>query len=138
MDSQERESRPAADRAAPLSNEDSLLLAGPSLELILDRRRWALALIQCAKAPVPPYGSSEWLALPDGPEKVCAVVVAAECWAADGDDLDERQKQLEDEQWQQRRDAHRERWKDGRPKPDPTLTERITTEYDEWIGGGAA
>lgn len=138
MTDQERESRPAADRAAPLSNADSLLLAGPSLELILDRRRWALALIQRAKAPVPPYGSQEWLALPDGPEKVCAVVFAAECWAVDGDDLDERQKQLEDEQWQQRRDAHREKWRDGHPKPNPDLAHQIKTEYEEWIGGGAA
>lgn len=45
-----------------------------------------------ARAPgAPSYGSPEWLALPEGsPAKVAAVVRAAECWAVDGDELEER------------------------------------------------
>lgn len=52
------------------------------------RRRWAGRLL-CKVATLPPrYGSSDWLALPDGdPSKVAACVVAAECWARAGDDL---------------------------------------------------
>jgi hypothetical protein len=39
-------------------------------------------------APLPVYGDATWLSLPDGdPLKVAAVVVAAESWAVDGDDI---------------------------------------------------
>lgn len=41
---------------------------------------WARALIDGATGPVPDYGSPEWEALADGPEKVAATVVAAEAW----------------------------------------------------------
>ncbi len=45
-----------------------------------------------ARAPgAPSYGSPEWCALPEGsPAKVAAVVIAAESWARDGDELEER------------------------------------------------
>ena len=44
-----------------------------------------------AKVPPPPYGSTDWVALPEGsPEKIAAVVVAAECWAVDGEELPAR------------------------------------------------
>src|SRR3954471_18487093 len=41
---------------------------------------WATKFITAGGAGVPDYGSPEWEALPDGPAKVAAVVVAAECW----------------------------------------------------------
>ncbi len=41
---------------------------------------WARALIDRASGLLPSYGSPEWDALPDGPEKVAATVVAAEAW----------------------------------------------------------
>ncbi|MDP9390180.1 MAG: hypothetical protein M3P89_02070 [Actinomycetota bacterium] len=41
---------------------------------------WARALIERAHGPLPTYGSPEWDALEDGPEKVAATVVAAEAW----------------------------------------------------------
>jgi hypothetical protein len=53
------------------------------------RRRWAYRMIQQSPTPPPVYGSPEWLALPEGsPEKVAAVVRAAEAWARQGDDLE--------------------------------------------------
>lgn len=54
------------------------------------RTEWARHLL--AAAPdAPAYGSPEWLALPEGsPAKVAAVVRAAECWAVDGDELEQR------------------------------------------------
>ncbi len=42
--------------------------------------QWARALIERAHGPLPTYGSPEWDALEDGPEKVAATVVAAEAW----------------------------------------------------------
>ena len=60
-------------------------------DLAAYRRRWAYALVRKAKVPPPTYGSPEWHDLPEGsPEKIAAVVVAAECWALDGDDLPAR------------------------------------------------
>ncbi len=72
--------------------------------------------------PVPKYGSAEWLALPEGdPAKVAAVVVAAECWATEGDELPEQLarelenaragfKLAEDADYQDRAQAHRAEW----------------------------
>ena len=86
------------------------------------RRRWAQSLIR--KAPNPPrYGSPAWLALPEGsPGKIASVVVAAEAWALDDDDVearlhrlleDERRafKQAEDADYQARAADHRKQWK---------------------------
>jgi len=57
------------------------------------RRCWASSLIRRAGKPPPSYGSPEWLALPEGsPAKVASVVVAAEAWAVDGDDIPERMR----------------------------------------------
>jgi len=57
------------------------------------RRRWAYSLIGKAASPPPPYGSAAWLALPEGSaEKIASVVVAAEAWAVDGDDIPERMR----------------------------------------------
>jgi len=55
------------------------------------RRSWAYRLLRRCPQPPPIYGSAEWLGLPEGdPAKVAAVVVAAECWATEGDELPER------------------------------------------------
>lgn len=45
-----------------------------------------------ARAPdAPSYDSPEWLALPDdSPAKWAALARAAECWARDGEELEER------------------------------------------------
>ena len=91
--------------------------------MALQRRRWAHSLIRKAPSPPPRYGSPEWHALPEGSdEKVAAVVVAAECWAIDGDDLggrlgrqldDERHafKRAEDADYQARAAEHREHYR---------------------------
>jgi hypothetical protein len=54
------------------------------------RQEWAWNLV--GRHPSPPtYGSPEWLALPEShPAKIAAVVIAAECWARDGDELEDR------------------------------------------------
>ena len=87
------------------------------------RRRWAERMMIAAGTPVPRYGSPEWLALPEGDRrKVAAVIVAAECWAREADELEERlwievtfaqiaHKVTEDAEYVARRDAHRAEWK---------------------------
>lgn len=88
------------------------------------RQRWAGAMIQrAAGLPVPPYGSAEWLALPEGHlGKVAAVVRAAETWAREGDELEESlrteveqlqrsYKAQEDAEYVARARAHREQWR---------------------------
>jgi hypothetical protein len=86
------------------------------------RRRWAERMIRAAGKPIPRYGSPEWLALPDGDRrKVAGVVVAAENWALDGDELEKRlrrevellaaaYKRHDDEDYEARREAHRAEW----------------------------
>ena len=74
--------------------------------------------------------SEEWLALPDGPAKVAAVVRAAECWATDLEATLERLraeqesaslavKLTEDAEYVEQRDEHRREWsrKSWRPHP---------------------
>jgi hypothetical protein len=105
----------------------------PGLAAALTRKRWALGLIR--RAPYPPsYGSAAWLALADNaPAKVSAVVVAAECWATDRDnlaenlrrELDETRwvgKQLEDAEYLAAYRAHRQRWR-STPFLDPRLSQ---------------
>ena len=87
------------------------------------RRRWARRLISRCQTPPPAYGSAEWLSLPEGDgRKVAAVVIAAESWATDGDELETQlrteveamrlaHKRLDDEEYAARRDAHREEWR---------------------------
>lgn len=118
-------------------------------ELIRARRRWALALIQRAPEPPPTYGTREWVALPDGPLKVAAVVIAAERTAADDAELEvtvSHQVELlrraykagQDDGWADRCDDHRERWKGGRAQPDPWLAGDVEREFQEWVEGGGA
>ena len=87
------------------------------------RRRWAERMLIQAGTPVPRYGSADWLALPEGDRrKVAAVIVAAECWAREADELEDRlrvevefsriaHKWAEDAEYVARRDAHRAEWK---------------------------
>ncbi|MCW2780167.1 MAG: hypothetical protein JWR35_616 [Marmoricola sp.] len=86
------------------------------------RKRWARRLIAAAETPIPRYGSAEWLVLPEGDaRKVAAVVVAAELWAHEADELEERLrveldlarrafKATEDAEYAARAAAHRQTW----------------------------
>lgn len=117
-----------------------------------DRRAWAYGLISRASSPPPRYGSPEWLALPEGPEKVAAVVIAAEAWASSGDVLEEtlrvqldaaRQAHLkaaEDEAYRAHREAWRRDWSPTLPgfRADPTLGDQIEQEWREWVERGDA
>ena len=90
-----------------------------SITLTHARRRWAYRLIHRVSEPPPQYGSAEWLALPEGsPERIAAVIVAAEAWAQAADTLEDdlrreieigrvQQKRLDDEEYQDRAAAHR-------------------------------
>lgn len=77
-------------------------------------------MIRRTASPAPIYGSAAWLALPDGVDKVASLIVAAEAWAASGDDLvdelhrelDHRRrvnKHLHDEEYQLGSEAHRKK-----------------------------
>jgi hypothetical protein len=113
------------------------------------RRRWAYALTSRCDTPPPSYGSPEWLALPDGPEKVAAVVIAAECWAFDGDHLEQTlraelefsrhaHKAAEDAAYRERRDAHRATWTGRGFLPDRSNAQDIEREWEQWAGGEVA
>lgn len=86
-----------------------------------DRYEWARRYLDTAPRPIPRYGSSEWLALPDGPVKVASVVIAAEAWARDLDNLAENlrveleaawraNKAAEDDEFRERAEAWRQEW----------------------------
>ncbi len=87
------------------------------------RQSWAQALIRRAEKPLPRYGSREWLALPEGhPAKIAGCVLAAECWARESDDLEQRlrteledrrrsTKALDDAEYAARAAEHAERWR---------------------------
>jgi hypothetical protein len=56
----------------------------------IHRKSWARELIDKATRPIHKYGSPEWCALPlDHPNRVAAVVVAAEAWAWDWENLED-------------------------------------------------
>ncbi|GAA2097689.1 hypothetical protein GCM10009726_06340 [Nocardioides furvisabuli] len=95
-----------------------------------------------ARAPgAPSYGSPEWCALPESsPAKVAAVVIAAESWARDGDELEERlrhevlalsraNKQAEDGEYVAQMNTSPIR----RPAP-----AELEAEFWEWIRGDVA
>lgn len=87
------------------------------------RRHWAFARIHAGGQGVPRYGSDDWLALADtDPRKVASVVVAAECWAREADDLVERLrlevelsqrafKATDDALYVARKEAHKKEWR---------------------------
>lgn len=113
------------------------------------RSLWAQGLIARSPEP-PPYGSPEWLALPEShPAKIAAVVIAAESWARDGDDLDAllelANKREDDAEFVSRAAYWQERWSPqgmtaqvfGYAKDD-WLDAQIGAEWADWVGGDAA
>jgi pimeloyl-ACP methyl ester carboxylesterase len=79
------ESRPAANHEAARSFPGDY----PNSSAV-HRKTWARELIDRATRPIQSYGSPEWCALPlDHPNRVAAVVVAAEAWAWDWENLED-------------------------------------------------
>lgn len=87
------------------------------------RREWAHRLIgSAAGLKVPAYDSPAFLRLPEGsPQQIAAVVRAAECWARDGDELEDQlrheieygwraRKTLEDAAYVDQIESHRDQW----------------------------
>lgn len=118
--------------------------------MVSPRRQWAYAMISRTSEPPPSYGSPEWLALPDGPEKVAAVVIAAEAWARDGEEIRDRlllelgvspevHKAAEDAAYAALRDEHRRSWDPRLPgfRRDPALEDEIDREWRQWADGAA-
>lgn len=77
--------RPAGHGASSksLAGNVSILSLGKS------RRYWARQLIDRAPRPLPTYGSAEWFAA-DTATKYASLAAAAECWAYEADDLENR------------------------------------------------
>lgn len=144
-------SGPGANRAASNATDAAIISRELSVSpAITSRRRWAYRMLRACPEPPPTYGSPEWLALPEGSAaKVGAVVRAAECWAADGDQLEARlrleldlarqaAKAAEDADWIARRDAHREDWTGNGFRQDPRIAAEIDAEWAEWMRGESA
>jgi len=121
----ERESRPVGNGPAQsistaIKSETSL---APSAPEVTARRSWSYRLVSRCATPPPIFGTREWLELPEGtPAKIASVVVAAESWARELDDLPERlehelderrraEKAAEDAEYQARAAAHRRDWR---------------------------
>lgn len=128
--------------------EAALKSTAKTTSTMVARRRWAYSMLRRCETPCPPYGSPEWLALPEGsPYKVGAVVVAAEAWAKTGDtlaedlwrELEDRRrldKQHEDAQYVERAAEHRRQYRhlrlvtDWRQQPAaPRPLEQIGADY---------
>lgn len=111
----------------------------PTQEVAEARRAWAVALMLRAEGTPPAYGTAEWVALPDCPEKVAAVVRAAECWVLEHELFLERlaaeQKSAEDREFQAAKERHRAAWdgQRGRFRPDPAIAAEIEQEWREWL-----
>lgn len=113
------------------------------------RIEWAARLICAAEKPIPRYGDPAWHRLPEGsPAKVAAVVIAAECYAREADELEDRLraeiemsraafKADEDRDYCSRRDAHRESWTGTGFRPDPAIRDEIAAEWAAWMDGAA-
>jgi hypothetical protein len=109
------------------------------------RRAWAFGYTSRCPSPPPAYGSPEWCALPDGPEKVAAVVIAAEALVIYDELIDMEMesyrlaaKQGEDAAFRARAAAHRESWTGTGFRPDPAISADIDREWREWAGGDVA
>jgi hypothetical protein len=98
------------------------------------RKAWARHYISAAP-DAPAYGTPEWLALPDGLEKVAAVVRAAECWQTDLEATLDRlrdehragaltAKLAEDAEYVEERNAHRREYGRKSYKPHPAAVRR--------------
>lgn len=96
-----------------------------------ERRRWAYAYTSRCASPPPAYGSPEWCALPDGPEKVAAVVIAAEALVVYDELRDMAMesyrlagKRGEDQEFRQRKAEHRQEWGNKSYRPHPVNRRR--------------
>ncbi len=110
------------------------------------RRAWAAKYLAVGVG-APAYGTAEWLALPDGPLKVAAVVRAAECWVRESEELPTTlraeidalraaYKTGEDDGFRVRSESHRRAW-DGRAgcfRPDPRIAAEVEQDWREWVG----
>jgi len=98
-------------------------------DLVIRRRRWACALIRRATVRPPAYGSAGWHALPEGsPERIAAVVVAAESWQRDDDDLEGLLRaQVE----QQRRAFLQRDAEQHRAAVEPLMRARVVSSFAE-------
>lgn len=114
-----------------------------------DRRRWAYGYLRRVSKPPPAYGTPEFLALPEGPEKWAACVRAAEAWAGDGEDLELKlrieveamqraYKLAEDTDWNQRREAHEQSWTGTGFRRDPAVDAEVEDEWRAWVNGEAS
>jgi hypothetical protein len=112
------------------------------------RQEWAQNLI--ARHPSPPtYGSPEWLALPEAhPAKIAAVIIAAECWAVDGDQLEDRlrteilalsraDKQAQDAEYVAGYQSWAKTWAGGVHHHRDGYHDLLEAEFWDWIRGAA-
>lgn len=86
-----RQSRPGETEAARMSiaDDNQIVIDGP--DEVDQRRRWAAMHLARATKPILRYGSAAWLALPnDHPGRFAGLVLAAECWARELDELPAR------------------------------------------------
>lgn len=123
----DNESRPHSVKAAIQSfGGDS-----PSLPNVSTQRRYWARMHIDADINAPEYGSFAWSALPDShPGKLAAAIRAAECWASEGDDLEQNLrreieamrfafKAEEDAEYRARASAHRQRVRATSFRPHP-------------------
>jgi hypothetical protein len=103
------------------------------------RRQWAQRLIARHPSPVT-YGSEAFLALPDGhPAKMASLVVAAESWARDGDELEERLRREVLALSRANKLAEDAEYVAGYQSPMRTLPDaaELEAEFWDWIRGAA-
>lgn len=102
----------------------------PEDERNLKRRAWAYGYISRAATPPPAYGSDEWLALPEGPDKWAAVVIAGEALKYEEDHYLEKtlyelehmaqaNKRLDDEEFAARKEAWQQEYGNKSYRPHP-------------------
>lgn len=132
--------------AANESGSGKIDLAGDSTTMVSQPRRcWAYAMISRCSTPPPRYGSEAWTALTDGDvRKVAGVVIAAEQWAIDGDNLESKLraeldnvrravKEALDAEYVDRRDSHRDNWTGKAFRPSETIASEVEAEFCEWL-----
>lgn len=107
------------------------------------RRQWARGMVSRAAGVVPDYLSDEWVALPDGPEKVAAVVRAAECWAVDCElrDLEflilrHAHKRAEDSAFVARGADHAQQWTGRGFRRSDAVEGDVESGWVEWVKVG--
>ena len=114
------------------------------------RRVWAQTYLDRADGPVVAYGSPEWAAMSDGPQKVAACVAAAErCVYLE--QVEEQQVEAqtawlvhlhqlaEQGDWEARQEYRRRSWTvAGGFEQDSAIRAEVEAEWDAWVRGGAA